>query len=255
MSVQITCTAPRASTAFRLVTSTFFFAMRRLPMASARVRVGSSPSGTLATMMPIMNTRLIHRGRPLTTPYRKKVIPMVQAMAVRMRTMRDTSRSSGEAVRRMVCDSPAMRPKRVRSPVANTTPRPVPRTTVQPAKARLAHSSRGRSSAAGSRRSGCDSPVSGEVSISSESLARMRTSAAILSPSASRRRSPGTTAAASTRSTRPARTTSAMGGKNCRSAAMARSARYSWKKLNRALSRPTTTKAQPSRPSPSAGLI
>ena len=68
LSVQMTCTAPSASTALRLFTSTFRRAMRSEPMASDSVKVGSSPSGTLATMMPIMNTRLTHSGRPEYTP-------------------------------------------------------------------------------------------------------------------------------------------------------------------------------------------
>ncbi len=68
LSVQITCTAPNASTALRPFTSTFRRAMRRLPTASERVKVGSNPSGTLATMIPIMNTRFTHSDRPLNTP-------------------------------------------------------------------------------------------------------------------------------------------------------------------------------------------
>ena len=68
LSVQITSTEPSASTAFRLFTSTFFRARRRPPMASARVSVGRRPSGTLATMMPTMNTTLIQIPRPMATP-------------------------------------------------------------------------------------------------------------------------------------------------------------------------------------------
>ena len=68
LSVQMTCTEPKEATAFRLVTSTFFLAMRRLPIARARVRVGRRPSGTLATIMPIMNTRFTHKGLPLRIP-------------------------------------------------------------------------------------------------------------------------------------------------------------------------------------------
>ena len=68
LSVQMTSTEPSASTAFRLFTSTFFFARRRPPIARASVNVGSRPSGTFATMMPSMNTTFTQSGRPMATP-------------------------------------------------------------------------------------------------------------------------------------------------------------------------------------------
>ena len=118
LSVQMTSTAPSASTAFRLFTSTCFLARRTPPIASASVRVGSRPSGTLATMMPSMNTTLTHSGRPIATPYAKNPRPITSATAVRMRTMRATSRSSGVGGRRTSTDSAATLPNSVRRPVA-----------------------------------------------------------------------------------------------------------------------------------------
>ena len=87
LSVQMTCTAPRASTAVNPLTSTFFRAMRKLAIARERVKVGSRPSGTLATIMPIMNTRFTQRGRPVSTPYIKKETPIRVAITVSTRTI------------------------------------------------------------------------------------------------------------------------------------------------------------------------
>ena len=68
LSVQITSTAPSASTALSERHSTFLRARRTLPMARAKVSVGSKPSGTLAMMMPSMNTTFSNKGRPKARP-------------------------------------------------------------------------------------------------------------------------------------------------------------------------------------------
>ncbi|EKD34522.1 MAG: hypothetical protein ACD_75C02302G0001 [uncultured bacterium] len=83
----------------------------------------------------------------------------------------------------------------------------------------------------------------------------MRVSAAILSPSERMTTSPGTSASEGIRLASPARRTSTRCGRNFFKAVMAFSARYSWKKLNRALSRATPVSAQPRRPMPSSGLM
>ena len=56
---------PSVSTLGRWRTSVCRFAIRRAAMAIASVTVGSSPSGTFATMTPIANTRAALSGRPM----------------------------------------------------------------------------------------------------------------------------------------------------------------------------------------------
>ena len=58
LSLQITVVEPSVSTAGRWRTSALRFAMRCVAIASDRVTVGSRPSGTLATMMPMANMRV-----------------------------------------------------------------------------------------------------------------------------------------------------------------------------------------------------
>ena len=164
LSVQMTSTEPSASTAFRLLTRTFFFARRRPPIANASVKVGSKPSGTLATMMPNMNTTLTQSGRPMAMPQQKKAPPMTIATAVRMRTMRDTSRSSGVGGRGTCTLSAAILPNSVRDPVACTTAMADPRTIVQPANARFVASTiRPCSTRPAPRLAWRDSPVNGAL--------------------------------------------------------------------------------------------
>jgi len=65
LSLQITVVEPSASTAGRWRTSALRLAIRCVAMASDKVTVGSSPSGTLATMMPIANSRFSQAGSPI----------------------------------------------------------------------------------------------------------------------------------------------------------------------------------------------
>ncbi len=64
LSVQITSVEPSVSTAVSRLTSARRRAMRRTPTASASVIVGSSPSGTLATISPIAKVDASASGRP-----------------------------------------------------------------------------------------------------------------------------------------------------------------------------------------------
>ncbi|EXI73055.1 MAG: hypothetical protein AW07_02987 [Candidatus Accumulibacter sp. SK-11] len=65
LSLQITVVEPSVSTAGRWRTSALRLAIRWVAMASDRVTVGRSPSGTLATMMPMANSRFSHVGSPM----------------------------------------------------------------------------------------------------------------------------------------------------------------------------------------------
>ena len=64
LSVQTTETAESVSMAGSRRTSTRRRAMRWTPSASARVTVGRSPSGTLATMMPMPKRKDSAKGSP-----------------------------------------------------------------------------------------------------------------------------------------------------------------------------------------------
>ena len=59
------------------------FAMRCEPIASASVTVGSSPSGTLATMMPMANMKFAQNGSPIAWPMKKKSHARARARARR----------------------------------------------------------------------------------------------------------------------------------------------------------------------------
>ena len=61
LSLQMTVVEPSASTAGRWRTRALRFAMRCVAIASDSVTVGSRPSGTLATMMPMANSRFSQR--------------------------------------------------------------------------------------------------------------------------------------------------------------------------------------------------
>jgi len=62
LSQQITVAEPRASTAGRCRTRALRRAILCVAIASASVTVGASPSGTLATMMPMANSMLAQNG-------------------------------------------------------------------------------------------------------------------------------------------------------------------------------------------------
>ena len=87
-------------------------------MARASVSVGRSPSGTLATMMPSMNTTFTQSGRSMTRPQAKNTRSIPSATTLKMRTMRATSRSSGVGGLRTSTLSDAIFPNSVRRPVA-----------------------------------------------------------------------------------------------------------------------------------------
>ena len=61
--MQITVVAPRVPIEGNLRMSTFRRAMRGVPSTKASVSVGSNPSGTMATMMPIAKMEAFQNGR------------------------------------------------------------------------------------------------------------------------------------------------------------------------------------------------
>ena len=168
-------------------------------------------------------------------------------MTVNTRTICAVCRSSGEAVRRIAWERCASLPNSVRSPVAKTTARPLPRITRQPAKAILLLSTNLLLTGSAVRAIGLASPVRGALLTTSSSVSTKRASAGTRMPSVSSSKSPGTKSSASIVLVFPSRITSTFGGRKARRACMAFSARYSWTKLNRALSKATPARAQPRR--------
>ena len=81
LSVQMTVVEPSVSTLESFLTSTLRLAMRWAATDSAMVSVGSRPSGTLATMMPIANTTAASVSMPTKILLiAKKKMPRLTAM-------------------------------------------------------------------------------------------------------------------------------------------------------------------------------
>ena len=72
LSQQITVVQPRVSTDGRFFTSAWRLAMRWTPMASDKVTVGSSPSGTLATNSPMQKTKASRKRQSGNKPAEKQ---------------------------------------------------------------------------------------------------------------------------------------------------------------------------------------
>ena len=85
LSVQITVAEPSASTDGKCRINALRFAMRCVDIASAKVRVGSKPSGTSATMIPIAKIKFSQNDSPMTCPMKKKATPNEKAMATTIR--------------------------------------------------------------------------------------------------------------------------------------------------------------------------
>ena len=96
LSLQMTVVDPSVSTEGRWRTSALRRAMRWVAIASDRVTVGSSPSGTLATMMPMAKMALSQNGRPMARPMPKKTRPSAEAKTATSRDRRAISRCRGE---------------------------------------------------------------------------------------------------------------------------------------------------------------
>ena len=157
--------------------------MRREAIASDSVKVGSSPSGTLATMMPMAKTKFVHRGTPSASPVANTSTPATAASTAMTRLSHVSSCCSGDGTSSATCARRAILPNSVRIPVASTSARALPDTTVVPAS-RLLRLRRASPSTSGraSRASGCDSPVSVLMSTRSENAWITRQSADRLSP-------------------------------------------------------------------------
>ena len=249
LSEQITVVAPRVSTDSGRRTSAPRCAMRVALIASARVSVGSRPSGTSATITPTENRNPSRAGVPSSTDTPKKSTPAATAEAPMMRTARSRSSFKGVGRRTTSPVSVAIPPSLVRAPVATTTACAEPAATNVPANTMSGASAGSEGASAGacaSRATGTDSPVSIWWSTRSPDDSRIRPSAEIRSPSRRTSMSPGTRSAAGTNVRRPSRRAATVSGISSARAAVAFAARSSWLKLNTPFTTTTTTIAAPS---------
>ena len=113
LSVQMTDAHPSVSTLGRWRTSVCRFAMRRAAMAIASVTVGSSPSGTFATMMPMAKTRLTRSGQAdELRRSRTRAAPIATASAAISRLRAAISFCSGDGASTVVWVRWAILPER-----------------------------------------------------------------------------------------------------------------------------------------------
>ena len=95
LSVQITVVEPSVSTADSRLTSAPRLASRRTPIASARVIVGSRPSGTFPSSSPIANEIEPASERPARIPSGTNAAPIAIATTAMIQATLRTSSSSG----------------------------------------------------------------------------------------------------------------------------------------------------------------
>jgi hypothetical protein len=122
LSEQITVAQPSVSTLARSLTMALRLAMRDTPMASDRVTVGMRPSGTLATKIPMQNTKACTKPRPATSqPSSRNTTPMASARPAIAYTVACSCLCSGLASVRIWAVRVAIRPISVDMPVPKTT--------------------------------------------------------------------------------------------------------------------------------------
>ena len=253
--MQITVAEPSVSTELKCRIRTLRRARRWAARTSDKVSVGNSPSGTMATMIPIEKIRSRHKGMPITAPTAKKPMPMAIANAAIMWLRRASSRRIGVMPAVLVWVRWAILPNSVSAPVANTRPRPVPETTDEPASTTFVACDSGTSSHGSDTRAlGSDSPVIAASLILEPTAPMSLKSAGALSPASSKMISPTTRRSAEIKKNLSALKTFTSCGRSLASAAIVCSLRYSCQKENRPLTRMITTIAQPTRAMPSPGL-
>jgi hypothetical protein len=121
LSVQITVVDPRVPMDGRWRMRTLRRAMRWVASTRARVSVGSRPSGTIATMMPIAKMKASQNGTPLNRPTVKKSTPISTERMPIHRLRCSISLRSGETVPSVLPVRRAILPNSVCIPVAKTT--------------------------------------------------------------------------------------------------------------------------------------
>lgn len=126
LSEQMQFVEPRVSTDSRFLTRTFFFESLTAATDSEIVIVARRPSGTLATMIPIANTRFWMKVYLTRNPARKKRTPSTSAMIVIILMNLFNSLLRGVNPASAVSAMPAICPMMVLSPMLKTIPFPCP---------------------------------------------------------------------------------------------------------------------------------
>jgi hypothetical protein len=95
LSVQMNVVEPSVSTDSKRRTRAWRPAMRWAPIANDSVTVGSSPSGTSATVTPMANRKPSEAGEPIASETPKKATPTPTAIMATVRTTRSSSWARG----------------------------------------------------------------------------------------------------------------------------------------------------------------
>merc|ERR1719331_208906 len=214
LSEQMQDVLPSVSTPSRFLTMTFFVYILLAVSVRQTVTVASRPSGTFATMMPIINTSDVTASWPMPSAAAKNDIPKAKAIAEMIWMKWWISLLIGvcsASVERANC---AILPMTVSSAIFTTTPTHEPSGTCVPKKQRFAVSRGSAFVHSGFLLMGSDSPVREELSTHMfGEHSRTRMSAGTKSPCSSLTMSPIVINAASTNETSPPLTTVTRGGR------------------------------------------
>ncbi len=223
---------------------------------SARVSVGSNPSGTMATMSPMAKMKSSQGGTPRTQPIAKNTSPIRIARIAIHRLRWAISRRKGETPTRLVWARCAILPNSVCMPVAKTTALASPETIEVPvSRMFLLWINSSASEGSASRALGRDSPVIVAVLTRTPNASISRQSAGMLSPCSRSTTSPGTSWVTASDVALPSRIAFTSCGSSLSSVASVCSARYSCQKENRPLTTITPMTTPPTFAMPWPGAL
>merc|ERR1719271_1715867 len=213
LSEQIQEVEPKVSTPSRFLTMTFFVYILLAVNVKQTVTVANKPSGTFATIIPIMNTSDVTASWPMPSAAAKKDIPRANAIAEMIWMKWWISLLIGVCSASVERANWAILPITVSSAIFTTTPTQLPSGTWVPKKQRFAVSRGSAFVHSGFLLMGSDSPVREELSTHMfGEHSRTRMSAGTRSPCSSFTMSPIVINAASTNETSPPLTTVTRGG-------------------------------------------